>query len=254
MESGIRIVGCTILIAFLTSVCASAPSLSSPQVELKHIPDGGIQPQVAVDQNGTVHLVYFKGDPSQGDLFYARSKDGERFSAPIRVNSVPGTAVAIGNIRGARIAIGKRGNVFVVWNASPKLGNPALRYMLGATSAAGLHEPGGRNPAHELSASRQSPLSGLNWRLCTPCTRQTLSSRLVRFLVNPLSFFGLLTVHTRWAPRSSKSALLQTPLAAPATRHELGAQFLLTFATRAKIKRDGIAPESAIPLPFSNRA
>jgi hypothetical protein len=93
---------------------------------LKRVPEGGIQPQVAVDQNGTAHLVYFKGDPAQGDLFYAQSKDGKSFSAPIRVNSVPGTAIAIGNIRGARIAVGGHGNVYVVWNASPKLGNPAL--------------------------------------------------------------------------------------------------------------------------------
>ena len=85
-----------------------------------------IQPEVAVDGEGTVHLVYFEGDPSQGDLFYAKSKDGLHFSDPIRVNSVPGTAVAIGNIRGARIAVGRRGNVYVVWNASSKLGNPAL--------------------------------------------------------------------------------------------------------------------------------
>ena len=72
------------------------------------------QPEVAVDSEGTVHLVYFKGDPSQGDLFYAKSKDGLKFNNPIRVNSVEGTAVAIGNIRGARIAVGRRENVYVV--------------------------------------------------------------------------------------------------------------------------------------------
>jgi hypothetical protein len=105
---------------------AFSRNVSAPRVEVKRVPDGGIQPQVAVDQNGTVHLVYFKGDPAQGDLFYVRSKDGERFSDPIQVNSVPGTAVAIGNIRGARIAVGRRGNVYVVWNGSAKLGNPAL--------------------------------------------------------------------------------------------------------------------------------
>lgn len=100
--------------------------MAEATVEVKRVPNGGIQPQVTVDQNGTVHLVYFKGDPAEGDLFYVRSKDGERFSSPIRVNSVPGTAVAIGNIRGARIATGRRGNVYVVWNGSAKLGNPAL--------------------------------------------------------------------------------------------------------------------------------
>ena len=97
-----------------------------PQVELKRVPDGGIQPQVAVDRDGTVHLVYFKGDPAGGDLFYARSEDGLTFTRPIQVNSVPGTAIAIGNIRGARIALGRNGTVFIVWNGSAKLGNPAL--------------------------------------------------------------------------------------------------------------------------------
>jgi hypothetical protein len=114
-----------ILVAFLP-LFASSHSLSSPKVELKRVPDAGIQPQVAVDRTGIVHLAYFKGDPAQGDLFYTHSSDGENFSPPIRVNSVPGTAVAIGNIRGARIAIGRGGNVYVVWNASSKLGNPAL--------------------------------------------------------------------------------------------------------------------------------
>lgn len=97
-----------------------------PKVELKRVPDAGIQPQVAVDASGTIHLVYFKGDPAQGDLFYTRSNDGENFSPPIRVNSIAGTAVAIGNIRGARIATGRNGNVFIVWNGSAKLGNPAV--------------------------------------------------------------------------------------------------------------------------------
>jgi hypothetical protein len=97
-----------------------------PKVELKRVPGGGIQPQVAVEPNGTIHLVYFRGDPAEGDIFYTRSKDGENFSPPIQVNSVPAAAVALGNIRGARIAVGRSGNVFVVWNGSRKLGNPAL--------------------------------------------------------------------------------------------------------------------------------
>lgn len=104
----------------------SSGNISVPRVDVKRVPDGGIQPQVAVDQTGTVHVVYFKGDPSQGDLFYIRSKNGESFSHPIQVNSVSGSAVAIGNIRGARIAVGRGGNVYVVWNGSAKLGNPAL--------------------------------------------------------------------------------------------------------------------------------
>lgn len=103
---------------------------ATPRVEALRVPDGGIQPQVAVDRNGTVHLVYFKGDPAAGDLYYARSKDGLTFSKPIRVNSVAGSAVAVGNIRGARVALGRRGLVYVVWNGSAKGVNPGHVPML----------------------------------------------------------------------------------------------------------------------------
>jgi hypothetical protein len=106
-------------------VSVSSFAMNAPKVELKRVPDGGIQPQVAVDRDGTVHLVYFKGDPAAGDLFYARSKDGVTFSNPIRVNSTPGTAVAVGNIRGARIAVGRRGRVYITWNGSRVTGDPA---------------------------------------------------------------------------------------------------------------------------------
>lgn len=114
------------LTASLAFFCFALPRpVSTPRVELKHVPNGGIQPQVAQDKNGTVHLVYFKGDPSAGDLFYAKSRDGITFSDPIRVNSVSGSAVAIGNIRGARIASGRRGRIYIVWNGSGKMGNPS---------------------------------------------------------------------------------------------------------------------------------
>lgn len=88
-------------------------------VELKRVPEGGIQPQVATGPNGAIHLVYFKGDPAAGDLYYSRSSDGgTTFSPALRVNSVAGTAIAIGNIRGARIALGRYGQVYVAWNGS----------------------------------------------------------------------------------------------------------------------------------------
>jgi hypothetical protein len=87
-------------------------------------PDGGIQPQ-AVEQAGVVHLVYFKGDPAAGDLFYVQSKPGTiEFSKPIRVNSQAGSAVAIGTIRGGQIALGRDGRVHVAWNGSQKAAPP----------------------------------------------------------------------------------------------------------------------------------
>lgn len=109
--------------AFLSAIVFAvlsfwAPAARAPGVTLQRVPDHGIQPEVAVDGSGTVHLIYFKGDPAAGNLFYSESKDGVHFSAPIRVNSVPNTAIAVGNIRGGRIAVGKGGRVFVVWDGS----------------------------------------------------------------------------------------------------------------------------------------
>jgi RNA polymerase sigma factor (sigma-70 family) len=88
---------------------------------LVRVPDHGIQPQVAVDAKGVVHLVYFKGEPGAGDLFYTTSKDGVHFKPhPLRVNSQAASAIAIGNIRGAHLAVGKNGRVHVAWNGSEK--------------------------------------------------------------------------------------------------------------------------------------
>jgi len=105
-------------ILVFATVAAPKPGPLVPRVDIQRVPDGGIQPEVAIGSRGVVHLVYFKGNPSAGDLFYRRSVDGTNFSAPMRVNSVPGTAIAIGNIRGGRIATGKNGRVYVAWNGS----------------------------------------------------------------------------------------------------------------------------------------
>ena len=106
---------------------------AAERVTLMRTPEGGIQPQAAVDSQGNVHLIYFKGNPEAGDLFYARLKPTQqRFSDPIRVNSQPGSVIAVGTIRGGQLAVGKDDRVHVVWNGSgtaqPKGagGNPML--------------------------------------------------------------------------------------------------------------------------------
>src|SRR5712692_551970 len=102
-----------IVISFWALWCAAGSSptrTGHPPVRLIRTPNGGIQPQAAVDSAGVVHLVYFKGDDGAGDLYYVRKgpRDAD-FSKPIRVNSVPGSAVAIGTVRGAQIAMGRGG-------------------------------------------------------------------------------------------------------------------------------------------------
>ena len=99
---------------------ANAVFSSEPaSIELLRIPDNGIQPQASVDTRGVLHLIYYKGDPRAGDVFYVRQEPGAKiFSKPIRVNTEPGAAIAMGTIRGAQMAIGKNGRIHVAWNGS----------------------------------------------------------------------------------------------------------------------------------------
>jgi hypothetical protein len=109
-------------LVFLACAAHAAEIDHARKVTLMRVPGGGIQPQVAVDAAGTVHMVYYKGDPGHGDLYYVRSRNGGvTFSAPLRVNTTPESAIAAGNIRGAHIAIGRSGRVHVAWNGSHSL-------------------------------------------------------------------------------------------------------------------------------------
>jgi hypothetical protein len=96
----------------------TAHAQGAPDVILSRVPQGGVQPQV-VAQGGVVHLVYLSGDPKVSDVFYVRSTDGgQSWSAPLRVNSQSGSAIEMGTIRGAQLAVGRDGRVFVAWNGS----------------------------------------------------------------------------------------------------------------------------------------
>ena len=106
-----------------TAVFATVLSLwidaSAAEVRVQRAPAGALQPQAIMEARGTLHLVYLKGDPKACDVFYARREPGKiEFGAPLRVNSQPGSAVAIGTIRGAQFALGKGGRAHVVWNGS----------------------------------------------------------------------------------------------------------------------------------------
>ena len=113
--------------ALFAILAAAAITLTGPQgaqrpdsrVEIIATPDGGIQPQAAIDTAGTIHLLYFKGEPGGGELFYVRRKARDSgFTAPLRVNSEAGTAIATGSVRGGQIALGRGGWIHVAWNGS----------------------------------------------------------------------------------------------------------------------------------------
>lgn len=94
------------------------PACAANTVTLTRVPQGGLQPQV-VSREGTLHLLYYQGDPNAGDLFYVRSTDeGATWSTPLRVNSQAGSAIALGSIRGGQLALGRDGRPCVLWNGS----------------------------------------------------------------------------------------------------------------------------------------
>lgn len=111
---------CGVLLAVMMGgACARAGG--PVEVELARVPDGGIQPQMVVGGDGAIHLLYFRGDPAEGDLYYVRRGAKEAaWDTPVRVNSVDGSAVATGNDRGGHIALGRGGAVHVAWNGSRK--------------------------------------------------------------------------------------------------------------------------------------
>ena len=109
--------------AFSVIVLAPAifylPRQPAERVSLLRTPFGGIQPQAVTGKDGTVHLVYFKGSPAAGDLYYTTARSGSAtFEAPVRVNSQSGSAVAAGTIRGGQLALGRGDRAHVVWNGS----------------------------------------------------------------------------------------------------------------------------------------
>jgi hypothetical protein len=141
----------SLLLPLLSIVAASGATAgaargtrAAEKVTLLETPEGGIQPQAALDARGSLHLIYFKGSPGSGDLFYTRRDAGkERFTEPLRVNSRPGSAVATGTVRGGQLAVGKGSQVHVIWFGSaraeprnPIRGAPLLYTRLDAAGAA----------------------------------------------------------------------------------------------------------------------
>ncbi len=137
-------VGTVALLTAIVMVVASVDTSAARagQVKRLRVPHKGIQPQAVVDDKGILHLIYFGGDPRHGDIFYVRSTDeGGTFSRPLRVNSVAGSAIAIGNIRGAHLAVGKNARVHVAWNGSGQKGDKEGMFYARLNDAGTAFEP-----------------------------------------------------------------------------------------------------------------
>lgn len=134
---------------FLSLVALATAALAA-DVSVVRLPGGGFKPSAAVDDRGTMHVVYFSGKADRGDAFYVTSRDGGAiFSTPLRVNSQPGSVLGVSGIRGPKLALGANGRAHVLWNGtgiaqprgplnpqmpaeSPFNGTPLLYSRLGA--------------------------------------------------------------------------------------------------------------------------
>jgi len=106
--------------------------LADPSVELLRVPEGGLQPEVLLDARGELHLLYFSGEASGGDLHYTHASVPSTpdkmpdWTPPIRVNDQEGSAIAIGTVRGGHLALGA-GYVHITWMSANR-DDPGMYY------------------------------------------------------------------------------------------------------------------------------
>jgi hypothetical protein len=84
-------------------------------LHVQRLPDGGLQPEAVDDADGVLHMLYFSGDPEAGDLFYRRGRAGSNadsgdWTEAVRVNSTPGSTVAVSSDNGRSFAAEERAN------------------------------------------------------------------------------------------------------------------------------------------------
>jgi len=138
------------LSATLIFTSSPAHAETASVIETLRVPDRGIQPQIRTDSRGRVHMIYFKGDPMRGDIFYVRSDDaGVTFTTAIRVNSQPNSVIAIGTVRGPHIGLGRNDRVHVAWMGSnlaePKPGPKSIPMLYSRLNDAGIEFEPQRN-------------------------------------------------------------------------------------------------------------
>ena len=98
---------CLLLLLLAGGLSACTPSV--PAVTELRVPDGGRMPQLAFDTNGVLHLMYFRGAMTGGNVYHVqRSPADVDWSAAARINSEDRSAIGMGPMDGGDMAIGYR--------------------------------------------------------------------------------------------------------------------------------------------------
>jgi hypothetical protein len=82
--------------ATLLSLFFVGALVAAPKVSLVHLPMHGKQPQVVSDAKGVAHIVFLSGKERATDVYYV-TRSGGKFSKPMKVNQIAGSAVADGS-------------------------------------------------------------------------------------------------------------------------------------------------------------
>jgi hypothetical protein len=101
-------------------------ALPDDYVQFQRLPQGGVQPLLAVDAAGEPHLVYLRPAAHGADLYATRSRDGAPFPEGLRVNGRDGSVALLDGRHGAAFALGADGRQHVLWVGSGA--EPALLY------------------------------------------------------------------------------------------------------------------------------
>lgn len=124
---------CPLVMLQFTRIALATPA-DAASVTVLRTPNGGIEPQAVLGHDGVLRMIYFEGNAGAGNIEYVeRQPHALEYSAPIRVNSQPDSAVARGAVRGPQMAVGRDGRVYVIWFGSsrseprgPQGGTPVL--------------------------------------------------------------------------------------------------------------------------------
>src|SRR5882724_9919625 len=128
------------LAAWFSGSSNGGATFSAPKM-LSTNTGGSIDPQIAVDKNGAINVVWEDDTAGHSDISFSRSADnGANFSLPLNLSNPLGNALA--NSNSPRIAVDLAGHLNVVWaNDSP--GN--FEIFLGRSTDGGVNFSGPKN-------------------------------------------------------------------------------------------------------------
>lgn len=134
-----------ILVFASCAVVAHAQVTFSPAVNVSNDAGNSQKPQIAVDAQGNINLVWLDSSPGNLSVFFSRSTNGgATLSTPENLSNNPG-----GSALFPQVAVDSNGNIFVAWFDSNS-GNPSIFIRRsvdgGATFSTAISEPAVRWP------------------------------------------------------------------------------------------------------------